>query len=101
VRRPALFSRETFWFGFWLAGVGLVVLCYNTWQVCCGACSLEAMTTLGWHGWLLVLANLVGLGMLILLKLLTHLRDRTAHCGCGRALKPGWHFCPECGKGIG
>lgn len=96
VRR--LFGRETLWLGFWLVAGAAAVVAYNTWSLCCGACSVENLLTLGWPGWILLSANLAALMFLGILKRVNSLKFQVENCECGQQLWRVWQHCPRCGK---
>jgi len=95
-----LFGRETLWLGFWLVAGTAAVVAYNTWSVCCGACSVENLLTLGWPGWILLSANLAALLLLGILKKVNSLKFQVDNCDCGQPLQSTWRHCPHCGKDL-
>ncbi|TYO98254.1 hypothetical protein EDC39_10749 [Geothermobacter ehrlichii] len=98
MRIRRLFGRETCWLGFWLLAAALSVLAYNTWSVCCGACSYQDLITPGPAGWILLAANLVAGLVLVILVRVNHVKFLEESCRCGQRLQKRWSFCPRCGK---
>lgn len=94
----SLFSRQALWLGYWLLAGGIGVVAYNTWSLCCGACSVENLLSFNGPVILLLAANLVALLALAILKRLNRLKFQTEICSCGWELQPGWSSCPRCGK---
>ncbi|ORJ60498.1 hypothetical protein [Geothermobacter hydrogeniphilus] len=93
-----LFGRETLWIGFWLVAGGVAVVAYNTWLLCCGVCSVDNLLTLGWPGWILLVANLAAAFIYVIVRRLNFLESQVDTCFCGCQLQPGWRHCPRCGK---
>jgi len=93
-----LFGRETLWLGFWLLAGAVSVVAYNTWLVCCGACSFENLLSLGWPGWLLLVANLVAVDVYAILRKRNYLKLQTSKCSCRLEIQSAWRYCPRCGK---